>query len=210
MKKPAEFKWKHYEPEMILLTVRWYLRYNLSFRDLVEIMEERGLFHSSHNDYALGVHQYGPELDERVRRHLKPTNDSWRFDETCVKVKGQWMYLYRAVDSEGNRSDAYHEKRTICFTGPVCPKSSEVYSSTIWNGCIRTDSIRNLYTFFQINAIFAPEPVCPSLRDFLHFVDFLIFLYRIIIDKMFQRCNNKMTVKGRVVIGGSRSESGMV
>ena len=56
------------------------------------------------------VHQYGPELDERVRRHLKPTNDSWRVDETYIKVKGQWMYLYRAVDSEGNTIDFYLSK----------------------------------------------------------------------------------------------------
>ena len=53
------------------------------------------------------VHQYGAELDERVRRHLKTTNDSWRVDETYVKVKGQWIYLYRAVDSEGNTIDFY-------------------------------------------------------------------------------------------------------
>lgn len=56
------------------------------------------------------VHQYGPELDERVRRHLKTINDSWRVDETYIKVKGQWMYLYRAVDSEGNTIDFYLSK----------------------------------------------------------------------------------------------------
>lgn len=53
------------------------------------------------------VHQYGPELDERVRRHLQSTNDSWRVDETYVEVKCQWLYLYRAVDSEGNTIDFY-------------------------------------------------------------------------------------------------------
>jgi IS6 family transposase len=53
------------------------------------------------------VHPYGPELDERVRRQLKQTNDSWRVDETYIKVKGQWMYLYRVVDSEGNMIDFY-------------------------------------------------------------------------------------------------------
>ncbi|WP_243356807.1 IS6 family transposase [Bacillus litorisediminis] len=106
MKKENLFKWKHYQPDMILLTVRWYLRYNLSFRDLVEMMEERGLS-IAHTTIMRWVHQYGPELDERVRRHLKTTNDSWRVDETYVKVKGQWMYLYRAVDSKGNTIDFY-------------------------------------------------------------------------------------------------------
>ncbi len=104
MKKPVEFKWKHYQPDIILLTVRWYLRYSLSFRGLVELMEERGLS-MAHTTIMRWVHQYGPELDERVRRHLKSTNDSWRVDETYVKIKGQWMYLYRAVDSEGNTID---------------------------------------------------------------------------------------------------------
>ena len=64
---------------------------------------------SSYNDYAV-VHQYGPELDKRIRRHLKQTNDSWRVDETYIKVKGQWMYLYRTVDSEGNTIDFYLSK----------------------------------------------------------------------------------------------------
>ncbi|CAI8983157.1 transposase [Bacillus sp. IT-79MI2] len=109
MKKENLFKWKHYQPDIILLTVRWYLRYNLSFRNLVEMMEERGLS-IAHTTIMRWVHQYGPELDERVRRHLKTTNDSWRVDETYVKVKGQWMYLYRAVDSEGNTIDFYLSK----------------------------------------------------------------------------------------------------
>lgn len=106
MKKQNLFKWKHYQPDLILLTVRWYLRYNLSFRDLVEMMEERGLS-MAHTTIMRWVHQYGPELDERVRCHLNSTNDSWRVDETYVKIKGQWMYLYRAVDSEGNTIDFY-------------------------------------------------------------------------------------------------------
>ncbi|SDZ42699.1 hypothetical protein SAMN04488156_1354 [Bacillus sp. 166amftsu] len=80
-----------YQPDIILLTMRWYLRYNLSFRDLVEMMEERGLF-IAHTTILRWVHQSGPQLEVKVRHHLKPTNDSWRVDETYVKVKGQWMY----------------------------------------------------------------------------------------------------------------------
>ncbi|QWH54160.1 IS6 family transposase [Bacillus mycoides] len=110
MEKQNLFKWKHYQPDIILLTVRWYLRYNLSFRDLVEMMEERGLS-LAHTTIMRWVHQYGPELDKRVRRHLKLTNDSWRVDETYMKVKGQWMYLYRAVDSKGYTID-FHLSKT--------------------------------------------------------------------------------------------------
>ncbi|EJQ91758.1 IS6 family transposase [Bacillus mycoides] len=109
MEKENLFKWKHYQPDIILLTVRWYLRYNLSFRDLVEMMEERGLF-LAHTTIMRWVHQYGPEFDKRIRRHLKQTNNSWRVDETYIKVKRQWMYLYRAVDSEGNTIDFYLSK----------------------------------------------------------------------------------------------------
>ncbi|EJP85737.1 IS6 family transposase [Bacillus cereus] len=109
MKKENLFKWKHYQPELILLTVRWYLRYNLSFRNLVEMMEERGLS-LAHTTIMRWVHQYGAEFDKRIRRHLKQTNNSWRVDETYIKVKGQWMCLYRAVDSEGNTIDFYLSK----------------------------------------------------------------------------------------------------
>ncbi|OUB14985.1 IS6 family transposase, partial [Bacillus thuringiensis serovar yunnanensis] len=106
MTKPVDFKWKLYEPEMILLAVRWYLRYSLSYRDLVEMMEERGL-PIAHTTIRRWVHRYGSELDKRVRRHWKKTNDSWGVDETHIKVKGKWMYLYRAVDSKGNTVDFY-------------------------------------------------------------------------------------------------------
>ncbi|MBG9832078.1 IS6 family transposase [Bacillus wiedmannii] len=106
MEKENIFKWKHYQPDVILLTVRWYLRYNLSFHDLVEMMEERGLS-LAHTTIMRWVHQYGPKLNERIRKHLKTTNDSWRVDETYIKIKRENMYLYRAIDSEGNTIDFY-------------------------------------------------------------------------------------------------------
>ncbi len=70
----SPFKWKHYEAEIILLNVRWYTRYGLSYRDLEEMMAERGL-RVVHTTLMRWVHQYGPELDQRIRPHLKPTND---------------------------------------------------------------------------------------------------------------------------------------
>ncbi len=101
MNNPSPFKWRHFEAEIILLCVRWYLRYSLSYRDLEEMMLERGL-HVDHTTIYRWVQRYGPELDKRCRPHLKACNDSWRVDETYIKVKKVWMYLYRAVDSDGN------------------------------------------------------------------------------------------------------------
>ena len=98
------FKYKQYKSEIIILTTRWYLKYALSYRNLVEMMEERGL-NIKHTTIMRWVHQYSPEIDKRTRKYLKPTNDSWRTDETYIKIKGVWHYLYRAVDSNGNTID---------------------------------------------------------------------------------------------------------
>jgi IS6 family transposase len=98
------FFWRHYEGEMILLAVRWYLRLPLSYRQVAGILAERGLpVHPS--CIWRWVQVYGPELDQRCRPHLKPTNKSYRVDETYIKVKGQDRYLYRAVDSTGQTID---------------------------------------------------------------------------------------------------------
>ncbi|PFK23287.1 IS6 family transposase, partial [Bacillus cereus] len=78
--------------------------------DLVEMMEERGLS-LAHTTIMRWVHQYGPTLNERIRKHLKVTNDSWRVDETYIKIKGEKMYLYRAIDSEGNTIDFYLSRK---------------------------------------------------------------------------------------------------
>ena len=84
--------------------MRWYLRYSLSLRDVEELLDERGL-QADHTTVWRWVQRYGPELEQRLRRHLKPTNKSWRVDETYVRVKGRWCYVYRAIDSTGATID---------------------------------------------------------------------------------------------------------
>jgi transposase-like protein len=80
----ANFKWKHYESEIIVLCVRWYLKYSLSYRNLEEMMNERGLT-LDHTTIMRWVHQYSPEINKRIRKYLKPTNDSWRVDESAPR-----------------------------------------------------------------------------------------------------------------------------
>jgi transposase-like protein len=99
--QPNPFKWRHFEAEMILLCVRWYLRYSLSYRDLEEMMRERGL-QVDHTTIYRWVQRYAPELDKRCRPHVKAFTDSWKVDETYIKVRKTWMDQYRAVDSQGN------------------------------------------------------------------------------------------------------------
>ena len=77
------FKWRHFQAEIIILCVRWYLRYSLSYRDLEEIMQERGLS-VDHTTISRWVQKYAPELEKRCRPHLKTCNDSWRVDETRI------------------------------------------------------------------------------------------------------------------------------
>jgi IS6 family transposase len=101
MAEQYPFKWRHFEAEIILLCVRWYLRYALSYRDLEEMMRERGL-QVDHSTIFRWVQRYAPELEKRCRPHLKECNASWKVDETSIKVKKQWIYLYRAVDSQAN------------------------------------------------------------------------------------------------------------
>ena len=98
------FKWRQFEPEVILLAVGWYLRFSLSYRDVEELLAERGL-HADHVMVWRWVQRYAPEMERRLRSRLKPTNDSWRVDETYIRVKGKWRYLYRAVDSSGATID---------------------------------------------------------------------------------------------------------
>lgn len=98
------FKWRHFSKKIILTCIRWYLAYPLSYRHIEELMTERGLTidHSTINRW---VNKYSPLLEAEARRHRKPIGTSWRLDETYIKVKGKWKYLYRAVDKFGNTID---------------------------------------------------------------------------------------------------------
>ena len=102
--RPLLFKGRHFEAEIIMLCVRWYLRFGLSFRDLEEIMAERNLT-VDHVTIWRWVQRYPPELHRRCRQELRKTNRSWRVDETYLRVAGKWTYLYRAVDSTGATID---------------------------------------------------------------------------------------------------------
>jgi transposase-like protein len=90
--------------DIILVCIRWYAAYPLSYRRLEEMMEERGVFvdHSSINRWAI---RFLPLLEKVFRKHKRPVGGSWRMDETYIKVKGVWKYLYRAVDKEGKTVD---------------------------------------------------------------------------------------------------------
>src|SRR6201991_2076764 len=98
------FKGRQFTAEVILWAVRWYLQFPMSYRDLELMLQDRGVS-VDHTTIFRWIQAYAAELEKRIRPHLRPSNDSWRVDETYVKVKGRWTYLYRAVDSRGQTID---------------------------------------------------------------------------------------------------------
>ena len=95
------FKGRHFEPSVIVLCVRWYLAYALSLRDLREMMAERGIS-IDHSTIHRWVVHFSPLLLERFNRRKRAVTGKWHIDETYIRVRGQWMYLYRAIDSVGD------------------------------------------------------------------------------------------------------------
>ncbi|MCP4412563.1 MAG: IS6 family transposase [Gammaproteobacteria bacterium] len=98
------FKGRHFQQDMILQSVRWYLAYALSYRDIEEIMKERG-FDVDHSTIQRWVVYYAPLLEQKFRLKKRKPCGRWRFDETYIKVKGEWKYYYRAVDKYGETID---------------------------------------------------------------------------------------------------------
>ena len=99
-----DFKGSQFERDIILWGIRWYVAYPISYRQLEEMMQERGVEvdHSSLNRWVL---KYTPLLEQAFRQRKRPVGTSWRMDETYISVKGQWKYLYRAVDKAGRTVD---------------------------------------------------------------------------------------------------------
>jgi transposase-like protein len=104
------FKGRHFDQEIVVLCVRWYLSYKLSYRDLVAMTGERGI-HLAHTTILRWVQHYTPEFEKRWNRYARSVGGSWRCDETYIKVKGEWMYLYRAVDKAGKTVDFYLSRK---------------------------------------------------------------------------------------------------
>ncbi len=115
----SDFKWRHYQGELILGCVRWYCKYGISYRELEEMMWERG-FKVNHTTLYRRVQHYAPKTERRLRWCYKPTMGySWQVDEAYVKVKGKWAYLYWAIDKRGNKIDFY-------FSSPQYPSHQPV------------------------------------------------------------------------------------
>jgi putative transposase len=100
----VSFKGAHFPQDIILTGIRWYVAYPLSTRHVEELMEERGVEvdHSTINRWVI---KYSPQLREAFHRRKRAVGRSWRMDETYIKIKGEWSYLYRAVDKSGQTID---------------------------------------------------------------------------------------------------------
>ena len=148
LKSIAElFAGRHFDWVIIILCVRWYLRYKLSLRDLVEMMAERGS-HLSHTTILRWIQRYVPEFAKRWHRFALTAGRSWRVDETYVRVRGRWVYLYRAVDRDGHTVEfRLSPHRDVRQPRPSCAKTLRTQghapvSVTRWIRCLAPSRAR--------------------------------------------------------------------
>ena len=104
------FKGRHFDHSVILLCVRWYLAYSLSLRDLEEMMAERSIS-VDHATIHRWIVRYSPELLNHFYSRKRAVTAKWHLDETYIKVRGQWRYLYRAIDSHGDTVEFWFSER---------------------------------------------------------------------------------------------------
>src|SRR5215510_5959887 len=102
--KPALFKGRHFNHLLIIQAVRWYITYKLSYRDVCDLMAELGVA-LVHTTVMRWVQRFVPAFEKKWKKYARPVGSSWRVDETYIKVKGKWRYLYRAVDKQGQTVD---------------------------------------------------------------------------------------------------------
>ena len=141
---------RQFDTEIIILCVRWYITYRLSYRDLVAMMAERGVI-ISHTTIMRWVIRYVPEFEKRWNRFARSIGSSWRVDETYISIKGKWHYLYRAVDKQGRsidfmlRSDrgiaaAQAFFRRALASHPDRPRRARSHSMAMYRATGRCDS----------------------------------------------------------------------
>jgi transposase-like protein len=148
----ALFKGRHFDGQIIVLCVSWYTSFKLSLRDLVIMMADRGI-RLTHTTILRWVQHYLPEFEKRWNRYARPVGGSWRMDETYmdetyIKVRGSWVYLYRAVDKAGQTVDFFLSRnrdvtaaktllRSAMRAGAHPPKSRWMNRSALTRVCTR-------------------------------------------------------------------------
>lgn len=156
----SDSKWRHYQSSVILGCVRWLCKYGISYRELEEMLLERG-FEVDHTTIYHWIQHYAPEIEKRLRWYYKPAiGRSWRADETYVKVKGKWAYLYRAVDKRGCTIDFYlSPTRNTKTAKQFLSKSLKSIKPWVHSKIINTDKA---LTFGLAIAELQEEGKCPK------------------------------------------------
>jgi len=150
------FKGRHFEKTIILMSIRWYVAYSLSHRNIEEMLKERGISidHATINRWVI---KYSPLLEKEFRKkHKRPTGLSWRMDETYVKNRGKWTYLYRAVDKQGKTIDFLlsakrNRKAALKFFKKAIRSNGSPHTVTIDKSGANNAALESLNTLFLSN-----------------------------------------------------------
>ncbi|WP_447908494.1 IS6 family transposase [Haemophilus influenzae] len=134
------FKGRHFQRDIILWAVRWYCKYGISYRELQEMLAERGV-NVDHSTIYRWVQRYAPEMEKRLRWYWRNPSDlcPWHMDETYVKVNGRWAYLYRAVFINTDKAPAYGRALALLKREGRCPSDVEHRQIKYRNNVIECD-----------------------------------------------------------------------